>query len=250
MIVPTRDDELPFFARLRKRFIEEKGVQIPVSSVETIETVNDKRRFTAFCLAHGIPTLPALSREEALRKLPVFARPRRGGGGRGAGRLETSEAVSNALAADQVLVEWIQAPEYTVDMLRDLSGSRTLGLAVRRREEVRHGEAWRSTIVSHPALAAMAERLAGALRLVGHVNLQFFDHPDRGILAIEVNPRFGGGSNLSIVAGLNSPAILLRMAMNPHLTPPSPRVKIGCSNIRYTDDLIIDARGRLLQGGW
>lgn len=44
---------------------------------------------------------------------------------------------------------------------------------------------------------------------VGHVTVLAFYSPDNYLNLIEVNPRFGGASNLSIVAGLDSPHRLI-----------------------------------------
>ena len=81
--------------------------------------------------------------------------------------------------------------------------------------------------------------LAGALQLVGHSVLQAFLHPERGVLWIEANPRFGGASILSIEAGLQSPARLLALLSGDE-TARAPRpLRNGLTLMRYGAELRI-----------
>ena len=63
LIVPTIDDELPLFGRLRSRF-EASGVWVAVSSEETGQICNDKCRTYEFAVMNGLFKIAAL-REEA-----------------------------------------------------------------------------------------------------------------------------------------------------------------------------------------
>ncbi len=252
LIVPTRDGDLPFLARQKKSLERETGARIVVSPERSISICLDKRAFVEFCKGHDIPVPRLYTPAEARKALPVFARPRFGAASVGCRKVTRQEELSDLTEDAYVLNEYISAPEYTVDLLRDLEGRKTLGLAVRRRVRVRNGEAWESLVVDHPAMEEMAKRLASLLQLAGHVNMQFFDHPQKGPLAIEVNPRFGGGSNLSIHAGLASPELLLRMAIEPEEPLPKIFVQTGFRSMRYVQDIVLDGEGnpiRVPQGG-
>lgn len=257
-VVPTRDGELEAMAAARERF-REAGIVLHVAASETIGICRDKRRFAAFCAARGLPVLPQLTLDEARAALPVFVRPARGAGGRGARLIET-QADLEALAGDyeSFIVNRRVAPydrttgagakEYTVDLLRDLDGAETIGAVVRERTRVVDGESQDSVVVDAPAIEAAARAAGEALGLVGHNTVQLFDDPDAGPLLIEVNPRFGGAANLGIRAGLDSPRRLLAMlSEDPRVraTALAPaRIAIGLRMIRYKSDLFLDAQGR------
>jgi carbamoyl-phosphate synthase large subunit len=207
LVVPTRDAELPVLATARLA-LADAGVTVLVPPAEALEACQDKRRFAAFCTAHGFAIPHTYSPDEAPREFPVFVRPVRGAGGKGARRIETAEALDRA---DDLLVQAFETgPEYTIDVLLDLAG-RPLQAVARRRLEVRDGEAVKSRIELAPGLADKAMQLCGLLGLVGHNVVQAFYTPQAGPRFIEINPRFGGASNLSIQAGLASPERILQM---------------------------------------
>jgi len=244
LVVPTRDAELPLMADIRDDFLQTLGVQIHVSRPWTIATCLDKKRFVEFCQTRNIPVLPLVDPQHAADHLPLFARPRSAAGGRGARRIMDEVHLQQALKEECILQPCVDAPEYSIDMLRTLDGNKTLGLAIRKRENVRCGEAQYGMLVQHDALAEVACKLAAALQLCGHCNLQFFDCSRRGILAIEVNPRFGGASNLAIRAGLDSPARILQMHQHPQQEIPPVTVQTGWQMLRYGNDIILDEKGK------
>lgn len=207
LVVPTRDAELAVLAAARPA-LAERGVTVLVPTAEALETCQDKRRFVAFCAAHGFATPRTFAPGEPPDSFPVFVRPVRGAGGKGARRIEAAEALD---PAEDLLVQALETgPEYTVDVLMDLAG-RPLQAVARSRLEVRDGEAVKSRVENAPELAGQAMGLCAALGLVGHNVVQAFYGPRTGPRFIEINPRFGGASNLSIQAGLASPERILQM---------------------------------------
>lgn len=238
LVVPTRDAELPVLAQRRAR-IEAAGAHVLAPGVEALETCRDKRRFVAFCTAQGMATPKTYAAGETPDRFPVFVRPAMGAGGQGA------RAVAQAadLPDDPgLLVQDLEtAPEFTVDVLCDLAG-RPLQAVARRRLVVRAGEAVKSQVQAAPELEAQAMALCGALGLVGHNVVQAFHAPDIGVRFIEVNPRFGGASNLSIQAGLASPERILQMLEGRTDEAAAPRTIVdGLMMLRYSEDRLVSA---------
>ena len=65
-------------------------------------------------------------------------------------------------------------------------------------------------------------------------------HDDAGTRFIEINPRFGGASNLSIQAGLASPERILQMARGQDVEAARPRaIAYGLTMLRYSQDRIV-----------
>jgi carbamoyl-phosphate synthase large subunit len=232
LVVPTRDGELPVLAAAKAR-LAEAGVTVLVPSAQAVETCQDKRRFTAFCAAQGFATPRTYAPGEAPERYPIFVRPVRGAGGKGARRVDAPAPLS----ADLLVQDLETDPEYTVDVLMDLQGRPRQAVA-RRRLLVRDGEAVKSQVVELPDLSAEASRLCAALGLVGHNVVQAFHSPERGARFIEVNPRFGGASNLSIRAGLASPERILRMAAGEDASTPRP-IAHGLTLLRYAEDRLV-----------
>ena len=188
LIVPTRDGELPQFSEWRDA-LRKRGVEVLVCPRAALALCLDKREFGRAIARAGLQGIPEFG-ADAIPEWPVFVRPVVGSGGRGARRVDRREDLPPDV--DAYLVHpLVKAKEYSIDLLMDLEGQ-PLQAVVRERQRVVSGESKVTTVVRHEAIEASTLKLGAALGLVGHNVVQAFDDPLRGILFIEVNPRFGG----------------------------------------------------------
>lgn len=238
LIVPTRDGELAGLAAARERFAAQ-AVCVLVASPETIAICQNKRIFSRFLQDHCLPSIPLLDPKASDISFPVFVRPVYGAAGRGARSVESAHELTSLLSGNDYLVHpLIEAPEYSIDLLMDLSGKHALDAVCRERLQVVAGESKISRVVDLPALSALVKRLGETLGLVAHNTVQAFLDPQHGPLFIEINPRFGGASNLSIQAGLASPRRILELLHNDSLAYQPATIAIGATMFRYAQDVI------------
>lgn len=234
LIVPTRDGELAFFAQHKQRFAA-AGVAVLVPDLHRLRVCQDKRAFGQAIAAHGLGALPVL--DQPVTRFPAFVRPAEGAGGRGVRRIDdAAELATVGNLTDYLVHPLIVAPEYSIDLLMDLDG-RALQAVVRERGQVVAGESRVSTVVRHDRLETDTLRLGEALGLVGHNTVQAFDDRERGLLFIEVNPRFGGASNCSIEAGLQSPDRLLALLDGDEGARAPRAIRYGLTMYRYAQDV-------------
>jgi carbamoyl-phosphate synthase large subunit len=241
LIVPTRDEELLRFAEARSS-LEQYGLRVMVPAAETVRLCQDKLAFVAFCRTHKFGT-PCTYQADQWRgaQFPLFVKPRFGKGSRGARLVRDESELRNATNNEEWLIqEFIDGPEYTVDLLADFN-SRVLSVVPRLRQVVIAGESYVSRTVNEPELINESARLARKLSLVGHNTIQCF-WDGKQAKFVEVNPRFGGGAALGIAAGMDTPAMLLRLADGE--TPPEGFGKFEADLVmlRFTDDLFLNAR--------
>ena len=238
LVVPTRDGELAALAAVKARLAAE-GVTVLVPESEALAECMDKRRFVAACARLGLKTPKTFGPGETPDAFPVFARPAAGAGGRGARRLTAADWTPQG---EDVLVQaFCGLPEFSIDVLMDLDGAPVQAVA-RRRLQVRAGEAVKSRVEDASTLAQAALKLCAGLRLVGHNVVQAFWDGAGEPLFIEVNPRFGGASNLSIQAGLASPERLVMMVEGLAEAARAPRpIRHGLTMLRYSQDLLVEA---------
>lgn len=237
LVIPTRDAELAIIASLEAQ-LQAVGATPLAPHIEALAICQDKRRFVAFCLAEGFPVPTPFALKET-PSFPAFVRPATGAGGRGAGRADDADALAAFGARSGLVVQpLIEAPEYTIDVLMDLAGA-PLQAVARRRLAVHAGEAWKSRVEDAPDLTGPALALAARLRLVGHNVIQAF-RTDDGPLFIECNPRFGGASNLSIQAGLDSPARILALLDGDASARTARPIRHGLTALRYAQDILIE----------
>lgn len=236
LIVPTRDGELAALSECRAR-LAAGGATALVAAPQALQVCQDKRRFVGFCRDHGFATPRTYEPGEPPDTLPAFARLVVGAASAGARRVDS---LSDVPPGDDVLVQALDtAPEYTVDALLDLRG-RPLQAVARRRLLVKAGESVKSRVEDAPELTQPALALCAALGLVGHNVVQAFYTPGQEPRFIEINPRFGGASNLSIRAGLASPERIVQMMEGDDERAARPRPIIhGLTMLRYAEDRFV-----------
>ena len=247
-IVPTRDEELPLFSSVRGRF-EKNGIRVAVPGPDAVRICRDKRAFTDFCAENGFET-PAVIDPANIDSgaFPLFVRPRRGAGGRAATRVDTREQLEATLRADpdSLVQEWIDGPEFTVDVFSDFSG-RVISAVPRERIRIVGGESFVCRTSRDTLIMDRAAGLAASLKLTGHSTVQCFRDGGQ-VKFIEINPRFGGASVLSFEAGAPSPLFLVRLLRGKVLEPRLGKFRDNYVMLRYTRDIFLDGT-ELKQGG-
>jgi carbamoyl-phosphate synthase large subunit len=201
----------------------------------------DKGRLHAFCSEHGFPVLEASDVTDT-EAFPVFIRHRNSSITGGGILVEDRSSFEKlALKMDDHLVQaFVEDREFSVDILSSLDG-KPLQAVVRERLRLVNGESWRSQIVEKPELEKLAMDLAGALKLCGHNLIQMFWSEEKGPHIIEINARFGGGTNLSLKGGLASPERLLLMLEGKLEKAYAPRqIEYGLMSLRYGRDVFVN----------
>jgi carbamoyl-phosphate synthase large subunit len=233
LIIPTRDAELMWFAARREK-LAAMGVTVMVAPPTVIAVCQDKLAFADACVANGFAVAEVL-RDPARARFPVFARPRRGAGGRGARRIDDAAALTSLTPFSDFIVQaFVDAPEYTIDLFADLAGQ-VLTVVPRERLRIAAGESVVGVTVEAPPLVARAAALAATLGLVGHNTLQcFWDGGEPRW--IEINPRFGGGAALGFAAGADTPSLIVRLAAGEKLAPRIGAYERGLYLFRYGAD--------------
>jgi carbamoyl-phosphate synthase large subunit len=213
-----------------------------VSSAKTVRICQDKSAFVSFCVEQRFPVPLRYTRDGARgAKFPLFLKPRFGKGGMGARRIFTENELRDITESDDecIIQEFVSAPEYTIDLFADFNG-RVLSAVPRLRQLVIGGESYVSRTVNEPRLIEESMRLATALDLTGHCTIQcFWDSHE--LKFIEVNPRFGGGTALSIAAGADSPSMLVQLLAGEDVPDRIGKFVNDLVMLRFTDDLFLKA---------
>jgi carbamoyl-phosphate synthase large subunit len=220
LLVPTIDDELNLFAAARDRFAR-RGVTVVISAPETTATCNDKLRTCEWLRAHGVAAaetwLPGTV--PASPSFPLFVKPRTGRGSIGAFAARTPKELEffTGYVQDAVVQEYLEGPEFTIDVLCDFEG-RPLSIVPRERVVIRSGVMDRGRTSKARPLIDLGLACARVLPFAGPVNLQC--RVVGGVPTIfEINPRFSGGIPLTIAAGADFPRMLLELATGRTVAP-------------------------------
>lgn len=202
-LIPTIDTELPVLAQHREEFLA-AGVNVWVSSPETIAIARDKRLTNRWLGENGFPAprQADLEAELATPRLtyPVIAKPAGGSSSVGLAVVDSPDHLQRLNPAlDYVLEEMATGHEVTVDVWVDAAGLCRVAVP-RRRLETRAGEVSKAVTVRNRDLINMVTKLASSLPGArGVMNVQVFVDGDK-FSVIEINARFGGGFPLSWAA--------------------------------------------------
>lgn len=238
LVIPSRDSELQQLVRLRPEF-DALNIKLPLPDADKLQICLDKKKFHRFCLNNDFPVLPLVD-PATNGSFPLFVRAINTTEDKIAYQvpnlklweklgLDRSHHICQPLCTDN---------EYSVDVLMDMEGE-PLQAVVRHRQRLVNGESWRAQIKNMPELAAKALKLCQKLELKAHNLVQAFVSENGGIHLIEVNPRFGGCSNLSVVGGLNSPRRIVQMAQgNVEAAKLNEPIQFGLQSNRYSLDVL------------
>lgn len=239
LIIPTRDEDLVYFSCVKNKF-RDSGISVLVAEENAIQTCVNKRKFSAFLKANGMASIPDLDANSICDSdFPLFIRPVTGSGSRGCFLANSHKDIYDLDREKYLIHPNISSKEYSIDVLMDLAGKKVLQSVCRERVSVSAGESKISKIVKIPEIERTAENICEKLELVGHNVLQAF-YIDGIVVMIEANARFGGASNISIKAGLNSIDRIVRMFFGDESAYANQEIKTNLIMYRFSEDYICE----------
>jgi carbamoyl-phosphate synthase large subunit len=248
LLVPIVDYEFTPLSRARPLFAAQ-GCLVAISAPEVIQCANDKLATYHFFQRHGFGTPRTWSGQEARSRAPslpypVFVKPSIDGrSSLDCYRVAHADDLARSLerVPHALVQEYVDGPEYTADLLADLQ-SEVHGVVVRERIETKGGVSYKGRTVRDEEMVAEVVRMARLLGLVGPANIQAFRRDDQ-LLFNEINPRFSGALALTLAAGLNSPLLLLRIALGLPVPNMIHRTQVGLTMLRYWNEVFVDPAG-------
>lgn len=238
--LPIYSADFPVFERHKKEF-KKAGVRTYAPSKKAWQIAGDKFETAKYMYLNDIPAPRTWTMEEALKEAawleyPLFMKLRNGSGSADTRTVHNRKGLEFFAHPRYVVQELLEGDEYTVDMISTLSG-RVMAVSPRIRTRVRGGLSVQGITVDHAEIASYAVRIAEGLKLPGPSNVQCIYC--KGVPAFyDINPRFAsGGLPLAVAAGVNMPALLVKMLMGwkvPHRLTATPGIRMT----RYWDTLI------------
>lgn len=203
-VIPTRDGELLFWARHCSRFME-AGIDVLVSSADSVETCLDKLALAQFGQGKGLPFIQTGLHPDEVGEGPFVVKERYGAGARSIGlNLDQAATLDHGARLENPIYQpFIVGREVSIDAWLDRS-HRVKGLVLRTRDLVVDGESQVSTTFRDANIEAVVTEVLEALKLRGSVVLQMLIDLQKELHIIECNARFGGASTTAIAAGLDT----------------------------------------------
>lgn len=221
LIVPTIDTELLLLSADKEKIEKETQAKLLISDLPVINVCRNKLNTQRFMEEHGFK-VPHLYTEEELKsgslKFPVFVKPVDGSSSIDTYRADDKTQLDAilTLVKDPMVQDYMEGEEYTIDVFLDFD-SNIITMVPRLRIATRSGEIAKGRIIKDAGIMEDVTRLMNELKPIGHITVQC-RKTDRGIEYIEINPRFGGGAPMSIMAGADSCKNLYRLLKGEVLT--------------------------------
>tara|TARA_R100000664_G_C2753498_1_gene140918 strand:+ start:1737 stop:2678 length:942 start_codon:yes stop_codon:yes gene_type:complete len=240
LILPTGDADIVHFSK-NKTMLNKMGVTVFMSSYESINICQDKFKFYDKCKNKF--SLPKTNILYENINYPILCKPKRGSGSRGIrlcydenciSSLETDSSLHRS--GDYIYQEYLPGQEYTIDVLCDMQ-SNPISVVVRKRLQIKAGISSKGEIVKNNFIEKGCFDICKFLKLKGPICLQMKED-EKGIPKfIEINPRFGGSTYFTTLAGVNFMKIILDLIEEKEIKINKPKnIKV----LRYYNEVVID----------
>lgn len=239
LIVPTIDTDLLVLSENKERFAA-IGTKVMISAPEMIRICRDKNKTSQFFMDCGLHApMPVNDWKKYASDFPAFIKPKDGSSSINAFKVENEEEleVYAAQIKDYVIQPFVSGKEYTVDIFCDWQG-KPISIVPRERMQVRAGEVLKTQICMDAKMIAEMESLCKIFRPCGPMTVQLIRDAQGVDWYIEINPRFGGGSPLSMKAGARSAEAILKL-MDDEEVPYCRNVADGAIYSRFDQSVCI-----------
>lgn len=241
-LIPTIDTELLPLSQNRMCF-EEAGTRVLVSDTEKIILCRDKRKTASYFEKVGLNTPQTTDKAEKYDAgFPAFIKPIDGSSSINAYKANNAKELMlyAGMIPDYIVQPFIAGREFTVDIFCDFEGVPVF-ITPRERLAVRSGEVLKTRICQNRRMIEETKRLIEDFKPCGQITVQLI-HDDRTNrnYYIEINPRFGGGAPLSIRAGADSTAALIRLLRGEKLTYTECAARNGAVYSRFDQSVCVD----------
>lgn len=236
LILPTSGFDILVYSQ-HKAELERRGVTVIVSDPPALENCVDKWKF--YQLTRERFPQPRTTLDPQLGvEFPCFVKPVRGKGSRGIALCHTAEDLAEQLTkqSDLLIQEYLPGEEYSIDVLSDLQGNPLVAVP-RVRLATKEGISVKGRVFHDPDIQRVCMDLARVLNLKGPSCMQMRRAATGEVKFLEVNPRMGGGTIFTTLAGVNFAQLQVELAAgNPVEIPPFRDITV----LRYYEEIVLE----------
>jgi carbamoyl-phosphate synthase large subunit len=180
------------------------------------------------------------------KRFPLIAKPRYGKGSKGLVKIDNEKELKYVQTKrhkdNLIFQEYLPGTEYTIDVLSDLESEPIIAVP-RIRLETKAGISTMGKIVKDENISDTCKSIAKCLKIRGPCCIQMKESKEGILKIVEVNPRMGGGTFFTTLAGANFPAMILDMVNGKKLKIP----KISeITIVRYFEEIVVE-NGRVMK---
>tara|TARA_R110002020_G_scaffold429642_1_gene639277 strand:- start:577 stop:1452 length:876 start_codon:yes stop_codon:yes gene_type:complete len=218
IIIPTGEHDLLKLSQSKERF-ELLDCEVVIADPASIIICQDKFKFYEFLKDLNIP-LPVTFNK------PMIVKPNKGSGSRG---------IEVMPLKGQIMQEYLSGKEYTVDVFSDM-GANIINHVVRERLGIKAGISVKGRVTQNEKISSIVKKLVAYLNLKGASCIQFRENEEGEPVLIECNPRLGGGTYISTLAGVNYADLYFDLHTGVERNHVAPK---EITVVRYYDEIVL-----------
>ncbi|MBA3284372.1 MAG: ATP-grasp domain-containing protein [Nitrosopumilus sp.] len=238
VLMPSSGHDIFPFSENKEK-LKKNGVIAVVSDRDVLEICRDKiLTFEHLNKKFNLPF--TTDKKNNISEFPIIAKPRYGKGSRDIIRIDDYEELDyvDSKYSNMIFQEYLPGEEYTIDVLSDMD-SNPITSVPRVRMQTRGGISTKGKIVLDKELIEESFRIVKHLNIIGPSCVQVKKDKDNGFKLVEINPRLGGGTIFSTLAGANFPKMIIDMVEGrPIKISRISEVTI----LRYFEEIVIDGK--------
>lgn len=215
ILIPTIDTDLLILSKNAEKF-EEIGTKVLISKPDKIAVCRDKNLTADFFESCGLKAPRTINDYTKYKdSFPCFIKPKDGSSSINAFKVNNAEELQiyAEQIGDYIIQSFVEGTEYTIDIFCDFEGN-PVTIIPRERMQVRAGEVLKTKIEMDVQMIQESRQLIDGFKPCGPMTVQLIRQKDTGVdYYIEINPRFGGGAPLSMMAGARSAEEILRLVL-------------------------------------
>jgi len=232
LILPTGSEIVTISRNIES--ISSFGAFAFMSEFDAIQMCVDKFAFYEKC--KDLFSLPKTSLNHEEIGYPFFAKPRfESGGSRGVKFCQGHYDYRGLDDYEYIYQENLPGEEYTIDVLCDMN-SVPLVVIPRKRLQVKAGISVKGEIVRDELIERSCSNICSYLNLKGPICIQMKEDENGIRKFTEINPRFGGGTYFTTLAGVNFCEIIIKLMKTGNANIPNfDTIKV----LRYFEEVVI-----------
>lgn len=238
ILMPSSGYDVYPYSENRDR-LHESGAVAVVSDRGKLETCRDKA-LTFKTLSHAFKDVVPFTTliPEKIRLFPIIAKPRFGKGSRDIFVIKDQSELDYVKSrhTDMIYQELLPGTEYTVDVLSDLS-EKPLVAVPRIRLQTKAGISTKGKVVHNPELENLCMKIAEFIGIRGPCCIQMKESAEGVLKLVEINPRMGGGTIFTALAGINFPKLVMDLVFDKKISIPAFK---EVTVLRYFNEIVLD----------
>ena len=239
VILPTSGfDILPLSKN--KEVLKNMGVTCFFSDYNTINLCNNKFDFYKTVKKGGFLTPKFSINPSTINFFPIYAKPIFGKGSRDNFLIENKQHLNfiQNNYSEMLYSEYLPGKELTIDVLCDLNAKPIVAIP-RERIETKAGISVKGKTILDEEISKFAFKIVKFLDIKGPSCIQIKQDKSGVYKLVEINPRLGGGTIMSINSGVNIPLIILKLLCNIDIGKKELEYK-SITVLRYYQEIIIN----------